>query len=100
MNKRLITALLATATLAAGQAHAFGELPPFATDAGPAGTLTRAEVRADAVRAERQGQVVTGEAGTTAQAAAPAGARTRADVRAEAITSASAGHVQEAEMAF
>ncbi len=100
MHKSLITALLATAALTAGQAYAFGEAPAFDVNAGPAATLGRDAVRADAVRAERQGQVVTGEAGTTVQAVAPASARTRADVRAEGVSSARSGHAPEAELAF
>jgi hypothetical protein len=97
MNTRLISALVAAAALTAGHAHAFGEAVPFSTDAG-APTARAADVRAEAVRAQRAGEIVTGETGVALQAA-PASSRTRADVRAEAAQkSERRAQLQQAQM--
>ncbi len=96
MHTRLISALVATAALAAGHAHAFGELPPASADAA-APTARLADVRAEAVRAQRAGAIVTGEAGVPEQPAAAAG-RSRAEVRADAQKPARSAQLQQAQM--
>lgn len=96
MNTRLISALVAAAALTAGHAHAFGEAAPFSTDTG-APSARAADVRAEAVRAQRAGQIVTGEAGVALQAA-PASSRSRADVRAEAQKDERRAQLQQAQM--
>ena len=89
MTKKLIsTAVLAVATIAAGSAFAGPNGSVFAADPSYAinGTLTRAEVNAQAVQSQREARALYANAeGTQAVAvkAAPV-TRTRDEVKAEA----------------
>lgn len=84
-KKIVLASLFATAaaTSFAGELNAWDNQPVQAE----ASVLTRAEVRADAVKALKDGQIAMGEVGSTA-IVAPAATRSRAEVRAEAIAAA------------
>ena len=95
MNAKLATALVFAAGIAA---------PAFATNtvdygnvAFKAGTLTRAEVRAEVLRARAAGELDITEATPAFPVAAVPSGLTRAEVRAEAIRARAAGELDLTE---
>lgn len=103
MSIRIVSALVATVALTAGQAHAFGEAGPLPVTAQAASTVSALDVMAQARSAQRAGLLVNGEAGqirTAATGAAPVTQRAAADiVRAQARSLGASGNGEAGQVA-
>jgi hypothetical protein len=102
MTTRFIPAAVAVlAALSMGQAFAFDEANQFNPNAIQTGAVTRAQVKAELVQAERNGEIATNvETGQSFTQAAPAAAKSRAEVKAEAVQAARSGQLPLADQAF
>ena len=103
MSIRIVSALVATVALTAGQAYAFGEVGPLPVTAQTVSTVSAMDVSAQARSAQRAGLLVNGEAAqirTAAVSAAPVTPRASADVvRAQTRSFGASGNGEAGQVA-
>lgn len=100
MNAKLIAAVIVAAASALSAPVFAAESVDYGNLATKAGTVTRAEVRAEAVRARAAGELDFTEANYPVITAAPASTLSRSDLRAEVLRARAAGELDITEANF